>query len=53
MKLYTFTDESGNILEQVRAENYDDAISMLSNKDAIRLQNESPFGCDFYSEDLD
>ena len=53
MKLYTFTDGEGNILEHVRAETHDEAVAKLTNKEAIAIQNESYFGCDFYSEDID
>lgn len=53
MKLYTFTDEAGNILEEVRAENHSQAVSMLTNKEALKLQKEQFFGCDFYSETIE
>jgi len=53
MKLYTFSNAEGNILEQVRAETHDEAVAKLTSKEAIVIQNESSFGCDFYSEDID
>ena len=53
MKLYTFLDEDGNILEEVRAENHDQAVARLTNKEALRLERELSHGCDFYSSEID
>jgi hypothetical protein len=53
MKLYTFTDLDGKILEQVKAETHDEAVAKLTNKEALKLENEFPFGCNFYSKDID
>lgn len=52
MKLYTFLDEDDNILEELRAENHDQAVARMTNTEAIRLEKELPYGCDFYSEAL-
>lgn len=43
MKLYTFTNEDGDILEQVRAHNHDSAIKMATVEGI-------DFLTDFYSE---
>lgn len=43
MKLYTFTNEDGDILEQVRACNHDGAIKMAT---VVGID----FSTDFYSE---
>ena len=53
MELYTFLDEDGNILEEVRAENYDQAVTRLINKEALRLEKELSHSCDFYSSEID
>jgi len=53
MKLYTFLDEDDNILEELRAENHDQAVEKLTNKKAIKLEKELPYGCDFYSTETE
>jgi len=45
MKLYTFEDEHGEILEQVRAENHDEAVKKATVEGIT-------FSTDFYSESL-
>ena len=44
MKLYTFLNENDEILEEVRAETNDEALS---------LEKKLSFGCDFYSSDIE
>jgi len=46
MKLYTFLDEEEQIINQVRAENHDEAIEKDSN-------NNVDFFTDFYSETIE
>lgn len=46
LKLYTFEDESGNILEQVRAFDREDALSKCTNPNVSRE-------AEFYSESID
>ncbi|AXH16486.1 hypothetical protein AMYT_a0188 (plasmid) [Malaciobacter mytili LMG 24559] len=53
MKLYTFLNENDEILEEVRAENHDEAVAKLTNSEAQSLESELPFGCDFYSSDIE
>lgn len=53
MKLYTFLDEDDNILEEVRAENHDQAVIALTNQNALTLEKELPYGCDFYSAEIE
>ena len=44
MKLYTFLDDAGEIISQVRAANHDDAVKKC---------NTATFSTDFYSEQID
>lgn len=48
-KLYTFLDESGEIVAQVRAENHDEAISKTGNWGGFQAN----FNTDFYSEEIE
>jgi hypothetical protein len=45
MKLYTFLDDNEKIIEQVRAENHDHAVSICASNDVNHRS-------DFYSEEL-
>lgn len=45
IKLYTFTDEDGKILEQVRAKNHDSAVAMSTDPGIDEMTS-------FYSEEL-
>lgn len=44
VRLYTFLDDGGKIIEQVRADNHDEALKKLSYNSEIK------FMTDFYSE---
>ena len=46
IKLYTFLDKDEKIIEEVRAENHDQAIRMVTNKKV-------DWSTDFYSEEID
>ncbi len=50
MKLYTFLNEDGVIMTQVRAENHDNALAVANG---WRKEEEGfiDFSTDFYSED--
>jgi len=45
MKLYTFLDENENIIEEVRAENHDEALEKS-------VSDKITFMTDFYSEEI-
>ena len=47
MRLYTFLNENGEVLEQVRAEDHDQAVAQNSGQDGI------DYHTDFYSEELE
>jgi len=49
MKYYTFLDEAGTIIEQVRAESHAEAVASVSPTN----QDEIDTNTDFYSETLE
>ena len=53
MKLYTFLNEDGEILEQVRANNHKEALNMATAKEVATLEQQLEFGCDFYSDTIE
>jgi len=49
MKLYTFLNDNGEILEEVRAENHDEAVDKANGWDDKGID----YHTDFYSETLE
>ncbi len=46
MKLYTFLDDNGEIIQQVTAENYDEALAKAELATNVKITRQT----DFYSE---
>lgn len=49
MKLYTFLNEAGEIMAQVRADNHDEAVTKTGSWGSFQVD----FNTDFYSEEID
>ena len=52
MKLYIFLNENDELLEEVRAENREEAVLKLTDSEALRLEKELADGCEFYTIDI-
>lgn len=52
MKLYIFIDENEHVLEKIKARNIDEAVRLMRNEEAIRLEKELPYGCDFFCYEI-
>jgi len=53
MKLYTFLDEDGEIIEEVRAEQHSEAVEKATDRRVVSSSEELPYGTDFYSSNIE